>query len=206
MLTPQLLSWVLASILCSRLLLRIGYRTLSVVGMALLMVGTLLMTRIAAAPSMLLVYISLALMGSGMGFAMPAFLIAVQNEVRRDMLGAATATLQFSRNIGGTLGVSVMGAILVTRVTANLIARGIDPNSFSLASLVGGADLAALGARGSAVEGAIGGAVASVFVAALVAAVFALLVTLLAPRERIGQRVNDLRTREERPVGEPLEP
>ncbi len=189
MLTPQMLSWVLASIIGSRLLLQIGYRPVSVVGMVLLVIGSFLMTRIAAVPSMVLVVISLGLMGSGMGLAMPAFLIAVQNEVRRDMLGAATATLQFSRNIGGTLGVSVMGAILAARAAANLVNRGIDPNSVSLSALIGGVDLASLGARGTAVEGAIAGAVASVFLAALVAAVLALLVTLLAPGQMIGARV-----------------
>lgn len=188
MLTPQMLSWVLASIIGSRLLLRIGYRTVAVVGMVLLSAGTFLMTRIASNPSTALVIVSLGLMGSGMGLAMPAFLIAVQNEVRRDMLGAATATLTFSRNIGGTLGVSVMGAILTASVTSQLMARSIDPASVPLSMLVGGGDVSALGANGPAVVAAIGGAIASVFVAAFVAAVAALLVTLLAPGHIIGER------------------
>ena len=188
LLTPQMLSWVLASIVGSRLLLRVGYRSVAVTGMILLTAGSFLMTRIATIPSLALVVVSLALMGSGMGLAMPAFLIAIQNEVRRDMMGAATATLQFSRNIGGAVGVSVMGAILAASTAANMLARGIDPASVSLSALIGGADLAALGARGTAVENAIAGAMASVFMAALVAAILALLVTLLSPKERIGQR------------------
>ncbi len=147
MLAPQMLSWMFASVIGSRLLLRIGYRTVAVSGMVLLTAGALLMTRVAAMPSTLLVVSSLGLMGAGMGLALPAFLIAVQNEVRRDMLGAATATLQFSRNIGGTLGVSVMGAIFAANATANLMAQNIDPSSVSLAALIGGADLASL-ARG----------------------------------------------------------
>lgn len=188
MLTPQMLSWVMASIIGSRLLLRVGYRAVAVTGMALLSVGAFLMTRIAVHPSTALVVVSLGLMGSGMGLAMPAFLIAVQNEVRRDMLGAATATLTFSRNIGGTLGVSVMGAILTASVTSQLLARSIDPASVPLSMLVGGGDVSALGADGPAVVAAIGGAIASVFVAAFIAAVLALVVTLLAPRERIAER------------------
>jgi EmrB/QacA subfamily drug resistance transporter len=187
MLTPQMLSWVLASIVGSRLLLRVGYRSVSVVGMALLVAGAFLMTRVAVAPSTLLVVLSLALMGSGMGLAMPAFLIAVQNSVRRDMLGTATSTLTFSRNIGATVGVSVMGAILATRVTANLLADGIDPARVPLSSLLSGAE-SSLGAIGPEVVAAIGAAIGSVFVAALIAAVFALLVTLAAPRERIADR------------------
>jgi len=54
----------------------------------------------------------------------------VQNEVRRDMLGAATATLTFSRNIGGMLGVSVMGAILTASVTSQLLAATLTPHRY----------------------------------------------------------------------------
>lgn len=187
MLTPQMLSWVIASIIGTRLLLRIGYRVVAVTGMILLVIGTFLMTRIVANPSTVLIVVSLGLMGSGMGLALPAFLIAVQNEVRRDMLGAATATLQFSRSIGGMLGVSVMGAILAATVSANLLADGIDPASAPLSLLIGGGDVSALGAEGAAVVAAIAGAIASVFVAAFIPAVLALIVTLFAPRERIGE-------------------
>jgi hypothetical protein len=56
----------------------------------------------------------------------PAFLIAVQTSVERRYLGTATSTMQFSRSIGGTLGVSVMGAALSTRAAANLLASGLD--------------------------------------------------------------------------------
>jgi EmrB/QacA subfamily drug resistance transporter len=187
MLTPQMLGWVLASIIGSRLLLKVGYRTISVAGMALLVAGAFLMTRIAAAPSMPWVMVSLGLMGSGMGLAMPAFLIAVQNTVRRDMLGTATSTVTFSRNIGGTLGVSVMGAILANRVASNLLAAGIDPASVELSALLAGEGAVVSGAAPEAAA-AIGAAIGSVFVAALIAAIFALLVTLAAPRERIAER------------------
>jgi EmrB/QacA subfamily drug resistance transporter len=187
MLTPQMLGWVFASIIGSRLLLRVGYRAISVAGMALLVAGALLMTRIAAMPSMPMVMVSLGLMGSGMGLAMPAFLIAVQNTVRRDMLGTATSTVTFSRNIGGTLGVSVMGAILANRVAANLLASGIDPASVELSALLAGEGASVAGTAPEAAA-AIGAAIGSVFVAALIAAILAFLVTLAAPRERIAER------------------
>lgn len=197
MLTPQMLSWVLASIIGSRLLLKVGYRAVSVAGMILLVAGAFLMTRIAAAPSMALVMVSLGLMGFGMGLAMPAFLIAVQNTVRRDALGTATSTLTFSRNIGGTVGVSVMGAILASRVAANLLSAGLDPATIELSSLLAGHSAAVTAAAPEAIA-AIGAAVGSVFAAALVAAVFALLVTLAAPRERIAARARGRRSKSSR--------
>jgi hypothetical protein len=203
LLTPMMLSWVLASIVGSRLLLRVGYRSVAVTGMVLLSIGTFLMTRIASMPSLAVVAISLSLMGAGMGLAMPAFLIAVQNEVRRSMLGVATSTLQFSRNIGGALGVSVMGAILTASVTSNMAARGIDPSMVTMAALIGAADFASLGAQATAVEAAIAAAIASVFIAALAAAVLALLVTLMAPRQRIRERTAVERREQEAGLVEP---
>ena len=50
-----------------------------------------------------------------------------RTSVERRNLGTATSTLQFSRSIGGTLGVSVMGTALSMRLTSNLIASGLDP-------------------------------------------------------------------------------
>ena len=133
-----------------------------------------------------MVMFCMALMGIGMGLAVPAFLIAVQSSVERSILGTATATLQFSRSIGGTLGVSVMGVILTARLAANLTAAGVDPASVSMTELIG---RSVPGGHAAVINGvtqaAIAGAIGSVFVAALIAAVLALAVTSLAPRERI---------------------
>ena len=111
-LTPMSLSWTVASIIGGPLLLRMGYRTLAFAGMVILVVGTFLMSRIGVNTSMVQVMIYTGLMGTGMGLCIPAFLIAVQSSVRREDLGVATSTIQFSRSIGGTLGVSVMGVFL----------------------------------------------------------------------------------------------
>jgi len=47
---------------------------------------------------------------------MVPMLIAVQNAVVRTDLGAATSLTQFFRTIGGTVGVSVMGAVMAHRL------------------------------------------------------------------------------------------
>jgi EmrB/QacA subfamily drug resistance transporter len=117
---PMLLGWVMASIVGTRLLLKVGYRRLAITGTSLLTIGAFLMSRADAdiSRSMLMVFVSL--MGMGMGFSIPPFLIAVQTNVERRQLGTATSTMQFSRSIGGTLGVSVMGAALSARLASNL--------------------------------------------------------------------------------------
>jgi EmrB/QacA subfamily drug resistance transporter len=185
-LMPMMLGWTLASIVGGRLLLRFNYRSLALVGMTLLTAGAFGMVRVSGGTSLATVMVCMALMGIGMGLALPAFLIAVQSSVERSILGTATATLQFSRSIGGTLGVSVMGVILTTQLTANLTAAGVDPASVSMAKMIeGGAQAGHAAATGGVVQGAVAAAVGSVFAAALIAAVMALAVTSLAPRGRI---------------------
>jgi MFS family permease len=50
--------------------------------------------------------------GIGIGSMMQVFVISVQNAVRRQQMGSATALTQFARSIGATVGVTVMGVIV----------------------------------------------------------------------------------------------
>lgn len=198
-LTPMLLGWVFASIIGSRMLLRLSYRSLALTGMSLLTVGAGRMAWIDATASQISLMINLALMGVGMGLSIPAFLIAVQSTVRPREMGAATSTLQFSRSIGGALGVSVMGAVLSFRLAARLAEAGLDPASISVDSLL---DPLAQAANSLVLEGtlrsALAGAIQGVFVIALIAAALGLLATTFAPSGRIAQLVAQ-RTDNEKP-------
>lgn len=195
-LTPMMLSWTAASIVGSRLLLRFGYRSIALAGTIFLTVGAFFMARIHPGTTLPALMFNLALMGLGMGLTIPAFLIAIQSSVQRSKLGTATATLQFSRSIGGTLGVSVMGVILIWQVGVNLAAEGLSTSSLALGELISReTPQAATAALDDAVRDALAGAISSVFVVALVAAALALIVTTLAPRGRIAQL--------HRPIGEP---
>lgn len=62
---------------------------------------------------------ALILLGCGFGMVMPNLVVAIQNAVGPREMGAATATAAFFRQLGGTLGVAMSGAI----VTAGL--RGV---------------------------------------------------------------------------------
>ena len=183
--TPMLLGWVAASIIGTRLLLTIGYRKLAISGTTLLVVGAFLMSRVDVNTSRTLLMVFVSLMGIGMGFSIPPFLIAVQTTVERRQLGVATSTLQFSRSIGGTLGVSVMGAALSTRLAANLSASGLDPEMVSqlLDPLPGAQAVFNEGARI-----AVADAVTVVFLFAFIAAGLALASTFFTPRTALKER------------------
>lgn len=187
-LTPMMLGWVAASVIGTRLLLRVGYRTIAVTGMTSLTLGALLMSRVGAQASQVGLVVDMTLMGMGMGFSVPSLLIAVQTAVSRRLLGTATSTIQFSRSIGGALGVGVMGALLSQRLAASLAAAGLDPAAISLNSLL---DPVARAATSVSLEGtlrlAMAGAMQGVFVIAFVTAAIGLVLTLMAPRGQIAQ-------------------
>jgi EmrB/QacA subfamily drug resistance transporter len=191
-LMPSSLCWTVSSIFGSRLLLKMGYRTLILVGMVSLVAGSFLMTTIGTGTHQVLIMIYTSLMGIGMGLSVPAFLIAVQSSVRKEELGVATSTLQFSRSIGGTIGVSVLGVFLSSRLTSNLVSVGIDPTSVALDSLldpIAGASVSA--ALGGALREALAVAIANLFIISFVAALLALLVVFFTPRGKIAQLGQD---------------
>ena len=184
--TPMMLGWVLASVVGGRLLLRMGYRTVALAGMVMLTLGSFLVSQSGTDATRLEVMVYLTMMGIGMGLSVPSFLIAVQSSVAKQSLGTATSTLQFSRSMGGTLGVSVMGAFLTLRLTNALVAAGLDPNAISLDSMIEGAESAASAVTGP-MRDAMAIAIEGVFILAFIAAALGLIATAFAPAGRIGQ-------------------
>lgn len=183
-LMPMLLAWVVSSIIGTRALLRVGYRTVALAGMVALVIGAFPLMFVNAHTNRLLLMVYLGLMGFGMGFSIPAFLIAVQSSVERSKLGTATSTLQFSRSIGGAFGIGIMGAVLSAIVTSQLTMAGLDAST-SLNSLIDplGGDIAV----NDALRTALGAGVSGVFVVAFIATALGLLVTFLAPRGLVAQ-------------------
>jgi hypothetical protein len=60
------------------------------------------------------------LSGVGMGLSAPAFMIATQSAVGWAERGVATASIQFSRTIGGATGVAALGTVLNAGMGARL--------------------------------------------------------------------------------------
>jgi EmrB/QacA subfamily drug resistance transporter len=119
-LTPFVFGWVAMSVTSARLVLRTGYRVLVVCGMACLAVAFLFFATWTEdlTPAQAMAHVALA--GVGMGLVFVPMLIAVQAAVPRHELGLATSVTQFFRTIGGTLGLSVMGAVMAQRLHAGL--------------------------------------------------------------------------------------
>ena len=177
-LTPLLLGWVTASIIGTRLMLTIGYRRLGLIGTAAFTIGAFLMSQAGMNTSQASMMAFVTLMGIGMGLSIPSYLIAVQTSVSRRQLGTATSTLQFSRSMGGTLGVSVMGAAL----SARLASHHLDPDMVRqlLDPLPGAEVVIAEGARLAMAD-----AIHLVFIIAFVAAALAMVTVFFTPRKEL---------------------
>ncbi len=200
-LTPQIMAWTIGSIVGSRMLLRFGFRAIALLGGVLIAIGFGLMILVNVHTPQWFIMLNTGLMGLGMGFAIPAFLIAVQSSAPRQSLGTATATVQFSRNIGGTIGVSVMGVLLTLRLTEELTRAGIDPNSIALGSLLDRANSANL-ATLAPLRDSLALAINSVFVVGFLAAVGALIATTFTPRGNI-QALEKSRAEKSARAGQP---
>lgn len=187
-LTPMILAWVIASIIGGRLVLRLSYRVLVIFGSGMLVLGTFLLSQVSVNASQLGITIYLAMMGTGMGLTIPIYLIMVQTSVRRRMMGTATSTLQFTRSIGGALGVNVMGVIFSVGLTAGIIAAGLDPSTASVDELInpppGSAPSPELIAS---LRDVLTEAIRGTFFVAFIAAVLGLAATTLTPKGRIAQ-------------------
>jgi MFS family permease len=86
------------------------------------------------------VVIFMILLGTGIGMALPAALIALQNSIAQKDLGSGTSLTNFFRALGGSIGLAVLGAIFNAQLTNHLRNLAIDIGSGSsvdIAALTG---------------------------------------------------------------------
>jgi EmrB/QacA subfamily drug resistance transporter len=115
-LTPLILGWVVTSMITGRAVLRIGYRPLVLSGLVCIAVAFGGLTQVGAESSVWLLRADLSLMGMGLGMTMLSLVLAMQNVVARRHLGVATSFGQFTRSIGGAVGVALLGAVIAAAV------------------------------------------------------------------------------------------
>ena len=63
---------------------------------------------------------ALLLVGMGLGVTFPLYINATQSAVARQYLGVVSSQIQFWRNVGGTIGVSILGAVLSHQLPVNI--------------------------------------------------------------------------------------
>ncbi|MFJ9553288.1 MDR family MFS transporter [Nocardiopsis sp. NPDC101807] len=199
--TPLMLGVLVSSTVSGRMVSNSGrVKPYVVTGLVSLTLGFLLLSTIDEATSLLVVSAGMLLVGTGVGMSMQNLVLVVQNSVPLSELGAASGAITFFRSLGGTMGVSVLGAVLANRVGTNisegLAGAGVDA---SAAAGSGTLNLDAMPpfVRGI-VESAYGSSTGDIFLVATGIAAVGLVVGLFLPKVRLRDTL-DLPGTEETP-------
>jgi MFS family permease len=173
---------MLGSALGARVLLKVGFRRMCMVGFAFLVVGTALLTRASAGTSQLELIPPMACIGAGLGLAFITTMMAAQNSVDLPRMGVATGLLNFCRQLGGALGVAIGGTVMLTTLS-DRIATAFPHRHIKAGSLLSAQTAANFPpAAQDLVRHAFADALHLVFVATFILAVIGAFTTLLMPR------------------------
>ena len=121
---PMIFGLLVSSTVAGQLITKYGrWKAYLVAGAIIMTAGMLLLSMIDANTSVLMLSLYMAVLGIGVGMLMQNLVLAAQNDVPAQELGAATSALTFFRSMGGAIGVSALGAVLAARVTTLMTER-----------------------------------------------------------------------------------
>lgn len=118
---PMMAGLLITSIGSGLLITRFGrYKLFPVLGTAIMTAGLFLLSQMGASTGTVTSSVYMFVLGVGIGGVMQVLVIAVQNVVAYEDLGAATSGATFFRSMGGSFGTAVFGAIFANLLTGNL--------------------------------------------------------------------------------------
>ncbi len=141
---PMVVGLMLSSITMGQLASRTGrYKWMPIAGMVVVATALLLMSTLTVATSLPVLLGYLFLLGLGIGLGMQILVLIVQNSFPDSQVGTATASNNFFREIGASLGGAVVGSLFTSRLTDLLTDRmpaggatgTLETNSLSPAAL-----------------------------------------------------------------------
>jgi EmrB/QacA subfamily drug resistance transporter len=170
-----------SSIVTGRIITRTGlWKRWLVGGMVLVIAGLGLLGQIDDTTNLAVVGLFMAVLGLGLGATMQNLVLAVQNNTVQSDMGAASSVVAFFRSMGGSIGVSALGALLAAqvadKVAAGLAALGVETSGHESHSIP---DLDTLPAPVRVVfEHAFGASIGELFLVAMPFAMLALVCVL----------------------------
>ncbi|MCZ2848117.1 MFS transporter [Modestobacter sp. VKM Ac-2978] len=200
---PMVGGLLVSSTVSGILITRTGFwKRYLVAGSLLVALGFGLLATIDHATDMVVLGVFLTVLGVGIGMTMQNLVLAVQNTVAATDLGAASSAVAFFRSLGGTIGVSVLGAVLSSRV-GTLIQSGLSdvPGASAAAGSqeIGLADLADAPAPVRAlIQVSYGDATGRVFLIAALLSLITIVAVLLIREVALRTETGDERLQSER--------
>ena len=206
---PMVGGLLISSTVSGLLITRYGrWKVFLVAGSLAVLAGFTLLSTIDHLTNMVLLCSYLFVLGVGIGMTMQNLVLAVQNTVAATDLGAASSAVAFFRSLGGTIGVSVLGAVLSNHVT-DLIRQG-------LAGVPGAAEAAGSGSVGLAdlagapapveelIRASYGDATGRIFLVSAIVSVVAVVAILFIREVALRSETGDQRAAAER-AGTPVD-
>ena len=192
---PMMLGLLIASTIVGQIISRTGkWKRYVVLGAILMGIGLALMGQLRSDTSFWYVGVSMAVLGAGVGMCMQNLVLIVQNTVAPTEIGVASSSVTFFRTIGGTAGMSVLGAMLGTQVI-DFVASGLkklDPSQLAGAEALQGGGIPKVAELPlpirEVVEAAYGHAIGDIFLAAVPLALVALIAIAFLPNIPLGNK------------------
>jgi len=120
-LMPMSVAMIGLSIVAGFVITRTGrYKLQTLIGILIMGAGFWMLIRMDYAADELDLTLAMVVFGIGLGMAMQVYTLIVQNAAQRRDLGVATASTQFFRNVGSTVGIAVFGTIMSSGLAVNI--------------------------------------------------------------------------------------
>jgi EmrB/QacA subfamily drug resistance transporter len=178
-LTPMMGGLLITSILSGRAISRFGrYRPFPIVGTAVMTIGMVLLARLSESSSTWTAALDMLVLGLGLGLVMQVLVLAVQNAVDFRVMGVATSGAILFRQVGGSIGLALFGAIFANSLHSKL-AASLPPGTHVQTTLTPAAVRALPPRVHETYIHAVAASLHPVFVTAAGIAVFAFLLTWL---------------------------
>lgn len=118
---PMMGALLITSIVSGRMVSKTGrYKMLPIVGTVIIAIALGIMSTIAVDTPVWLICTDLAIIGIGIGLGMQILTLIVQNSFPLKIVGTATAATNYFRQVGATLGSSIVGSVFASRLTEEL--------------------------------------------------------------------------------------
>jgi EmrB/QacA subfamily drug resistance transporter len=104
--------WMIGAVPAGKQFLKYGFKKPMIIGNLVALIGGAMLLTLSSTINYWYVFLALAVQGYGFGLTFAIATIAAQESVEPRQKGIATSLQNFSRNVGTSIGVTLMGAIL----------------------------------------------------------------------------------------------
>jgi EmrB/QacA subfamily drug resistance transporter len=120
-LLPMVVGLFSTSIAAGQIMSRTGrYKLFPIVGSSIVIVGLVMLSQLTSTSPYWFAALSMYVFGAGLGCTMQVLVTIVQNSVDRSDIGVATSSVTFFRQMGGSFGTALFGAILSSRLSVHI--------------------------------------------------------------------------------------